>query len=50
MLNEMRKWSYHEKIIRENKELSNEDKDEILMGFYQIKRILGGDFLLYYSF
>ena len=46
MLDEMRKWSYHEKIIRENKELSNKDKDEIFMGLYQIKRILGEDFLL----
>lgn len=46
MLDEMKKWSYHEKIVRENEELSNKDKDEIIMGLYQIKRIFGENFLL----
>ena len=45
MVNEIEKWSYHEKVIQENEDLSSEDKEKVLMGIYQIKRIFGEDFL-----
>ena len=41
----MKKWSYHEKMIKENKELSDKDKEKILLGLCHIKRVLGEDFL-----
>ena len=45
LLDEMKKWSYHEKMIKENKELSDEDKEKILLGLCHIKRVLGENFL-----
>lgn len=41
----MKKWSYHETVIQESKDLSSVDKEQILTGLHQIRRILGKSFL-----
>lgn len=45
MLNEFKKWSYHEKLIQGSEHLSDADKERALAGLDQIKEILGERFL-----
>jgi hypothetical protein len=45
LLDELKKWSYHRKLIQENKELSEIDKERIFSGLCHIKRIFGEGFL-----
>jgi len=45
MSSEFKDWSHHERLARKDEHLSEADIDRILLGFSQIKKILGEDFL-----